>query len=95
MNFTIQGGSFLGGLLLPQTTISVNGEICHIENKNFFYNKYKDHCSFESYDELNEKFNLLNHIKKTDVIILEINEINVYNATFRFLDYLLSHEEEI
>lgn len=95
LNFTIQGGSFLGGLLLPQSTISVFGRVYHIENKNFLYNNYKDHYSFETYDELNEKFDLINHLHETDVFILEINELNVYNATFGFLDYLLAHEEEI
>lgn len=95
LNFTIQGGSFLGGLLLPQSTISVFGEVYHIENKNLLYNNYKDHYEFETYDELNEKFGLIKHLHKTDVFILEINELNVYNATFGFLDYLLAHEEEI
>ena len=95
LNFTIQGGSFLGGLLLPQSTISVLGEVYHIENKNLLYNNYKDHYEFETYDELNEKFGLIKHLHNTDVFILEINELNVYNATFGFLDYLLAHEEEI
>lgn len=95
LNFTIQGGSFLGGLLFPQATLSVQGDVYHIENKNLIYNKYKDHFPFESYDELNEKFDLIEHLKKTDVFVLEINELNVYNATFGFLDYLIEHEGEI
>ena len=95
LNFAIQGGSFLGGLLLPQSTISVLGKVYHIENKNFLYNNYKDHYEFETYDELNDKFDLLKCLRDTDVFILEINELNVYNATFGFLDYLLAHEEEI
>ena len=95
LNFTIQGGSFLGGLLFPQVTISVLGDVIHIENKNILYNKYKEHAPFNSYDELNEKFDLLKHLHKTDVFVLEINELNVYNATFGFLDYLLLHAEEI
>ena len=95
LNFTIQGGSFLGGLLLPQSTISLFGEVYHIENKNLLYNRYSENCQFETYDELNEKFDLIKHLQKTDVFILEINELNVYNATFGFLDYLLDHEEEI
>ena len=95
LNFTIQGGSFLGGLLFPQITLSVFGDVYHIENKVLLYDKYQNHDSFESYDELNEKFNLIDHLKKTDVFVLEINELNVYNATFGFIDYLLEHEEEI
>ena len=95
LNFTIQGGSFLGGLLFPQTTLSVFGEVYHIENKVLLYDKYQENYLFESYDELNEKFDLINHIKKTDVFVFEINELNVYNATFGFIDYLLEHEEEI
>lgn len=95
LNFTIQGGSFLGGLLLPHITLSVSGDVLHIENSIIFYDNYKHYTTFENYDELNEKFNLLNHIRNTDVFIFEINELNVYNATFGFLDYLLLHEGEI
>ena len=93
--WTIQGGSFLGGLLFPQATLSLFGDVVHIENKIMLYNKYQDNYDFESYDELAEKYGLLEHLKKTDIFVLEINELNVYNATFGFLDYLLEHEEEI
>lgn len=95
LNFTVQGGSFLGGLLLPQTTLSLFGDVLHIENKILLYNKYKDNYTFETYDELAEKFNLIEHLHNTDIFILEINELNVYNATFGFIDYLLMHEEDI
>ena len=95
LNYVISGGSFLGGLLLPYSTISITGDTYHIENKNLHCHKYVDNFAFESYDELNEKHDLLNFIKKADVFIFEINEINVYNATFGFLDYMLDHLEEI
>lgn len=95
IDWTIQGGSFLGGLLLPYITVSAFGEVYHIENKVLLHNFYKDTDFFDSFDELNKSFDLINHLKKTDVYIFEINEINVYNATFGFLDYLLEHLEEI
>lgn len=95
LNFTIRGGSFLGGLLFPQAVVSALGKVYHIENKYLIYNNYQSDYAFETYDELNEKFNLLEHIKNTDVFVFEINELNVYNATFGFIDYLLEHEEEI
>lgn len=95
LNFTINGGSFLGELLLPYYLVGYQNEVMHIENKTFFYNNYNKHTQFESYDELNEKYNLLRKVKNTDMFIFEINELNVYNATFGFLDYLLKHLEEI
>ena len=94
-SFTIQGGSFLGGLLFPFTTLSVFGEVLHIENKTCIYDKYSKDVDFESYDDLDKQLGLLNHLRKTNVYILEINELNVYNASFGFLDYLLEHEEDI
>lgn len=93
LNYIIQGGSFLGALLFPVITIGFHNDVLHIENKNCLYNDYDDKIDFESYDDLNDKIGLLNYIKKTDVFIFEINELNVYNATFGFLDYLLEHED--
>ena len=62
-------------------------------NKYFFYHHFADNVTFETYDEINEKFNLIDHINKTDVFIFEIHELNFYNASFGFLDYILEHEE--
>lgn len=95
LNFTIQGGSFLGGLLFPNSTISVNGSVLHIENKAAIYDHYKEHLMFDDYDDLNSKYPLLKHLKKTDILILEINELNIYNATFGFADYIIEHEKDI
>lgn len=94
-NFTISGGSFLGELLIPNYLAGYNNEIVHIENKVFFCDNYKKQVSFESYDELNDKYDLLAKVKNTDIFIFEINELNIYNATFGFLDYMLSHKGEI
>lgn len=92
-NFIIQGGSFLGALTCNNFTIGNINTVIHIENKMCMYNHYNDRIDFESYDELNEKVNLLDAMKKNDVYILEVHEVNVYNATFGFIDYLLEHED--
>ncbi len=94
-NFVVQGGSFLGALLIPQITVSPFGEVTHIENKSMFMNRYQDLISFDSYDEINTKYNLLKICKEADVYIFEIHELNVYNATFGLLDYLIEHMGEI
>lgn len=94
-NFLVQGGSFLGALLIPQITVSPFGEVTHIENKSMFMNRYQDLISFDSYDEINSKYNLLKVCKEADVYIFEIHELNVYNATFGLLDYLIEHMGEI
>ena len=95
LNFVVQGGSFLGSLLIPQITVTPFGDITHIENKSMFINKYKDLITFDSYEEANEKANIINICKEADVFIFEIHELNVYNATFGFLDFLIEHMGEM
>ena len=94
-NFIVQGGSFLGSLLIPQVTVNPFGDVAHIENKSMFYDKYRELASFDSYEEANSKYDLLDRCKKADVYIFEIHELNVYNATFGFLDFLLEHMGEM
>ena len=94
-NFIVQGGSFLGSLLIPQVTVNPFGDVAHIENKSMFYDKYRELVSFDSYEEANSKYDLLDRCKKADVFIFEIHELNVYNATFGFLDFLLEHMGEM
>lgn len=92
IDYLIQGGSFLGELLLPFITIGLNNKVIHIENKNCIYNNYVDNVQFEDYDDLDKKINLLRQLRDFDVIMLEINELNIYNASFGFIDYLLENE---
>lgn len=92
-NYTLSGGSFMSGLLLPNMTAGIKNEVYEVMNKYFFYHHFADNVTFENYDEIDEKFNLIDHINKTDVFIFEIHELNFYNATFGFLDYILEHEE--
>lgn len=94
-NFLIQGGSFLGPLLFPYTTIGMTNKVYHIENKACIYDHYAHDLQFEDYDDLDKKINLVKQLKDFNVIILEINELNMYNATFGFLDFLLEHEKDL
>ena len=95
LNFIMHGGSFTVQLMLPAVVLGGTGDIVQMINKKVFYNNYSNIEDFESYDELNTRMNLLEHAKNADVFIFEIHEVNVYNATFGFLDYLLEHEEDI
>ena len=94
-NYIVQGGSFTSGLLIPYMTVSPEGSVVHIANKDAFINNYKTQISFEDWNDLNNKINLLDRCKNADVFLFEINELNVYNATFGFLDYLLEHKGEL
>ena len=86
----IRGGSFLGQLPIKQEILATeNDNILYIENKLALYEGYKKSQNFETYDELDLK----KYLKNLDLMILEINEINFYNASFGFIDYLLEHEE--
>ena len=94
-NYIVQGGSFLGGLLIPYMTVSPEGSVVHIANKDMFIDNFKTYISFEDWDDANAKSNLLDRCKKADVFVFEIHELNVYNATFGFIDYLLEHKGEL
>ena len=93
--YTIRGGSFLSGLLIPQLTVSPFSKTYYLDNKVIFSNNFADYEQFETYDELDEKYKMIDHINNTNVFIFEINELNVYNASFGFLDYVLEHLEGV
>ena len=86
----ISGGSFLGELLFPFATYGLDfNKVYHIENKLYYMNHYDDKYEFEKYDEIPIKKDL----KDIDLFIFEINEVNIYNASFGFIDYLLDNLE--
>lgn len=86
----IRGGSFLGQLPIQQEILPDDQDnILYIDNKIALFNGYSKSQSFENYDELDMK----KYFENIDLMILEINEINFYNATFGFLDYILEHKE--
>ncbi|MBO6134931.1 MAG: hypothetical protein J6O09_04075 [Lachnospiraceae bacterium] len=95
LNYTIRGGSFMTGLVLIPITAGYRNNCVLMSNKIAFFDNYKKHITFDSYDELDEKIGLVDHIKNTDVFIFEIHEVNVYNATFGFIDYVLDHLEGV
>lgn len=84
----ISGGSFLGELLFPFATYGLeDNKVFHIENKMYYMNHYEDLVNFEKYDEIPLK----DELKNIDLFVFEINEVNIYNASFGFIDYLLEH----
>lgn len=94
LNYIIRGGSFMTGLVLVPITAGYNDTVL-MSNKLVFYNNYNNQEEFETYDELEDRIGLIDKIRNADVFIFEVHEINVYNATFGFLDYILEHMEEI
>ena len=89
-SFLISGGSFTGELLLQFFTFGIDNEVIHISNKTCLLDHYEKQVEFENYSELP----ILESLKNIDIIILEINELNVYNATFGLLDYLLENKNK-
>lgn len=84
----ISGGSFLGELLFPFATYGLEfNKVFHIENKMYYMNHYEDLVNFEKYEEIPLK----DELKNIDLFVFEINEVNIYNASFGFIDYLLEH----
>lgn len=87
-NVVISGGSFLGELLFPFATYGLEfNKVFHIENKMYYMNHYEDLINFEKYEDIP----LQNELKNIDLFVFEINEVNIYNASFGFIDYLLEH----
>ena len=89
-SFLISGGSFTGELLFQFFTFGIDNEVIHISNKTCLLDHYERQVEFEDYSELP----ILENLKKIDIIVLEINELNVYNATFGLLDYLLENKNK-
>ena len=85
----IRGGSFLAQLALPYVLIGLDNKVTILSNKICFYDGFKKQKEFDTYEELN----LEKELKDYKIVMLEINELNFYNATFGFLDYLLENED--
>ena len=68
-----------------------NSNVIFMSNTDVFTDNWKTNSTFNDYNQLD----LNKYTDGLDLVILEINEVNVYNATFGFLDYLLDNQDKL
>lgn len=86
-NVIIRGGSYLGQVPFIQAMLD-NSNVFLMSNTDVFKDNWKTSMSITEYDQVD----FTQYTKDIDLVILEINEVNIYNATFGFLDYLLDNK---
>ena len=59
-----------------------------MSNTDVFKDNWLTSMTVTDYDQIDFR----PYTKNIDLVILEINEVNIYNATFGFLDYLLDNK---
>lgn len=90
-NIIIRGGSYLGQIPLVLGMNDDNSNVIFMSNTDVFTDNWKTNSTFNDYNQLD----LNKYTDGLDLVILEINEVNVYNATFGFLDYLLDNKDKL
>ena len=65
----------------------------YFENNYYFVNNYSTMETISAYDAYEEITEWTDLLKDADILILEINEANIYNFSFGFVDFLLEHPE--
>lgn len=91
-NIFLRGGSFMGQSLSSLIRCGVFGEDVHFENNYYFLNKYAEAyylSGYSAYDEMD----LDTLVGKSDILVLEINEAQICNMSWGFIEYLLEHPE--
>ena len=86
-NVIIRGGSYLGQVPFTQGMID-NSNVFFMSNTDVFKDNWLTSMTVTDYDQIDFR----PYTKNIDLVILEINEVNIYNATFGFLDYLLDNK---
>lgn len=92
-NVFLRGGSFMGQSLNGLVRAGIFSEDVHFENNYYFtdnYSSQKTLSAFDAYDEMDDLPMLLS---KSDIIILEVNEANIDNMSWGFVELLLEHPE--
>ena len=92
-NVFLRGGSFMGQSLNGLIKAGVFGKNVHFENNYYFTENYSQLGSLSSYTAYDEVENLREYMSETDILILEVNEDNIGNLAFGFVDYLLENPD--
>ena len=88
-NIIIRGGSFLGQVPFVQSMYEEDSNVIYMSNTDTFVDNWKTYLTISDYNDIDLK----KYTKDIDLIVLEINEVNIYNATFGFLDYLIDNKD--
>ena len=84
----IRGGSYLGQVPFIQGMMG-ESNVFFMSNTDVFKDNWQTTMTVTDYDQVDFR----QYTKDIDLIVLEINEVNIYNATFEFLDYLLDNKD--
>ena len=92
-NVFCRGGSFLGQSwsMLVQSGCFSND--LHYENNYFFTNQYTTQTTLSVMAAYEESDEWIPFLRDADIVVLEINEASIEDATFGFVDYVLDHSE--
>lgn len=87
-----RGGSFMGQSVSNLIWAGVFGDDVYFENYYYFRNRFSENVyisSFTAYDEAD----IDSFVGQADIVLMEVNESNVWGMGFGFIDYLLEHPE--
>jgi len=90
--FLARGGSFMGQSVSNLIWAGVFGNDVYFENYYYFRNRFTENVyisGFQAYDEVDVD----SFVGQSDIVLLEVNENNVWGMSFGFIDYLLEHPE--
>lgn len=91
-NVFLRGGSFMGQSLNQLIKADVFGKDIHFENSYYFTDNYSSQQILSNYNAY-EEIDLQKYLSESDVLILEVNEIQVRLMCWGFIDYVLEHPE--
>lgn len=94
-NVFMRGGSFLGQSLNTLVRAGMFNQDVHFENYYYFVDQYSFQKTLSGYTAYDEVDNLDELLAQTDIMILEVNEANIPNMSWGFIDFLLENPEFI
>lgn len=89
----LRGCSFMGQSLNGLIQAGVFSKDAHFENSYCFTDNYSQLHTFSSYTAYDELEELKDYLSASDIIILEVNEVNTGRVGFGIVDYLLDYPE--
>ena len=90
----IRGGSFMGQSLMILIKKGLFQQDFHFENNFRHKNRYTETqviSTISSYDEID----VISELNASDILILEVNETNIGNMSWGFIDYLLENQDSL
>ena len=92
-NVFCRGGSFMGQSWNALVYAGCFGKDLHYENNYYFTNQYSSKKTVSSFTAYDETTDWIPFFQDADIVVLEINEAKIGDASFGFMDYVLEHDE--